>query len=411
MRVPIQLMLTTISSSRALGLFPISTKHIGDADDFVVVVGKIIIDDYCYESPIDSSSTKEASSSLTIGGGGPQAAWGAAAALAVLETFQDDTHNLERKELRNTFPPKQPVAFFGPIGGNAHQQVESELEATIGSAIASIHLIREPNLQTPTIQLWHDENQDIQWRPLHDSWGSNGADSLWRNRPNADDILLAMEYENKTSISNFHLIMEVGENAAGGGEDSLMMSNDQLMEKVSFLSIEPVAFPEETADGNVAINQRDVASSEQRLGSHLSRMNLIVPDSHLLQALQASGFWKSTSPPLEVVGRYGPEGSRIYYDNNGSSTFSSTFTRIPAAKLITADSKPINPTGAGNAYSAALSTCRSKGLSLCESACIATAIGAVVCEYEHLPEWNWDVIDRIRTGTMEVYEVVQGGMK
>jgi len=31
-----------------------------------------------------------------------------------------------------------------------------------------------------------------------------------------------------------------------------------------------------------------------------------------------------------------------------------------------------------------------------EAACLATAIGAVVCEYDHLPPWNYEVLERIR---------------
>jgi hypothetical protein len=376
----------------------------GSRDGIVVVVGKIIIDEY--RSPKSSSPSTDPSEKITVGGGGPQAAWGAAAALAVMQTLQEpETMNHVRRT--STLPPKQPVAFFGPVGGSGKQEQE-ELQTILGSAIESIHLIREPSLQTPTIQLWHDEKQDIQWKPLNDSWGAKGADSLWRNRPSAQDVLMALQKQNQTAVANLHLIMEVGTNAAGGGQDSLLLSNAALMDKVAFVGIEPVAFPEESKDGTVAISQSDVASCEERLGNYISKMDLIVPDSHLVEALEASGFWKASSPPLEIAGRFGPQGSKVYSSfGTSNNSDASEYITISVAKLTTADGKPVNPTGAGNAYSAALSTCRSKGLSLCESACIATAIGAVVCEYEHLPLWNWDVIDRIRKGALEVYETIE----
>ena len=138
---------------------------------------------------------------------------------------------------------------------------------------------------------------------------------------------------------------------------------------------------------------------------------MIVPDSHLSEALEAIGYWNdlqrgdseinitTTSPELDVVARYGPEGSRIVVSNT------SRCMNIPAAALETPNGQPKNPTGAGNAYSAALSTCRAKGLTLYESACIATAIGAVLCEYEHMPPWNWQVLSRIHRAAVQVQEM------
>eukprot|EP00984_Skeletonema_dohrnii_P026728 scaffold16119_cov67-Skeletonema_dohrnii-CCMP3373.AAC.1 len=62
--------------------------------------------------------------------------------------------------------------------------------------------------------------------------------------------------------------------------------------------------------------------------------------------------------------------------------------KMPAATLRTIDKAPVNPTGAGNAFSAAYVVCRGTGSSVKEAASIATAVGAVVCEYEHLPPWS-----------------------
>ena len=43
--------------------------------------------------------------------------------------------------------------------------------------------------------------------------------------------------------------------------------------------------------------------------------------------------------------------------------------------------------------------------------CIATAIGAVVCEYEHLPPWTYNILDRIRRATSEVTELTKNNSK
>ena len=64
----------------------------------------------------------------------------------------------------------------------------------------------------------------------------------------------------------------------------------------------------------------------------------------------------------------------------------------------------MNPTGAGNACSVALSTCMSKVLSIYESACIATAIGGAVCEHDHSSPLTWNFIERTRRGASEVLE-------
>mmetsp|Transcript_31198 Transcript_31198/g.75049 ORF Transcript_31198/g.75049 Transcript_31198/m.75049 type:complete len:443 (-) Transcript_31198:6-1334(-) len=417
------------------------------------------------------SKKKKKKKKITIGGGGPQAAWGAAAALAVMERMEESNDDNESIRISSNetvsdlpsssipHPLKQKVAFLGPVG-NANglvPDIQEGLEEILGPAVETIELVVEPSLQTPTIQLWHDEQQDIQWKPLNDCWGSKGADALWRNRPSAEDILQVLDCDNDNDdrnapgedpssvmtimISNLHLIMEMGVSAAGGGQDSDFLLDEDLMSRVSHLSIEPIAFPaeeEEDDDGNddddndetdgsslriLAIPHQDVVSSQERLRPHSSIINMIVPDSHLVEAWIKSGYLqetcRTTNSTTEVVGRFGPTGSRVY-DTSGcgaggaAATISSSmnhqsevnYINVPTASLETPNGKPINPTGAGNAYSAAISTCRSRGWSLEESACLATAIGATVCEYEHLPPWNWNVLDRIQRGTLEVYNKV-----
>lgn len=452
----------------------------GEQHGPVVVVGKIIIDEY--RSPLDDGDDEgseiegaaiEEETKITIGGGGPQAAWGAAAALAVMEQMEtsssksedidnkailENSENTRDHPFIGTVPPQQSVAFLGPVG-NANGLVlaiQEGLKEILGPAVDTIELVVEPSLQTPTIQLWHDEQQDIQWKPLNDCWGSKGADSLWKNRPSAEDILqldclmppdqideeLSSEDEsgasnadaidadddahNKINISNLHLIMEMGVSAAGGGQDSEFLFDTELMNRVSHLCIEPIAFPQETTTldgdeneaGSMAIPHPDVLSSQERLQPHCSKMNLIVPDSHLVEAWIKYGYLEERCQVSEVVGRFGPSGSRVYYpnDTHGKTeevppekkkedrVMDHPYIHVPTATLETADGKPVNPTGAGNAYSAALSTCRSRGWSLEEAACLASAVGATFCEYEHLPPWTFDVLDRIQRGTLEVYK-------
>ena len=376
-------------------------KAMKDEDaDLVVVVGKIIVDDY-YREEFKQERFDESSKSVTIGGGGPQAAWGAAAALAILknESFPFTQGQTTR------FPPRQPVAFVGPIGefGEAER---TALNAAIGMAIETIQLVEEPSLLTPKIQLWHDEKQDVHWKPLNNSWGANGADELWKNRPSSQDII-SLFASSRRVCKNLHLILEMGEVAAGGGKDSMLLEDPELLHLAQYIAIEPVAFPEEDEDtGVTSIPIRDVISCKERLTKHLPDLDMIVPDSHLAEALTGAGFWKQNfdKNEFEVVARYGPEGSRIFsnYDD---------YVKIPAASLESKNGKPINPTGAGNAFSAALSTCRSKGLTLYKSTCIATAIGAVVCEYEHLPPWTYNILDRIRRATSEVTELTKDNSK
>ena len=80
---------------------------------------------------------------------------------------------------------------------------------------------------------------------------------------------------------------------------------------------------------------------------------------------------------------------------------------VPSATLNTSDGTPINPTGAGNAYSGAYVACRASGSSAEEAAIFANAVGGIVCEYEHLPPWSWDVLLRLAEAACEVKDKVQ----
>lgn len=287
-----------------------STKN----DDLVVVVGKIIIDDY--RTPATSSSSnadnnnddddddrRRAKSKITIGGGGPQAAWGAAAALAVIQTFSnnnndhstfllDNERNNQDQSTTSSVPPKQNVAFLGPIGKFSKEEYKS-LQETLEPAIEIIKLIQDDDdndtssssLETPRIQLWHNTKQEVQWKPIGDTWGANGADTLWKNRPSANDILQLLNNNNKKSISNLHVIIEVGANSPGNGYDSLLLTDDRLIDHVNYIGIEPIAFPIENEKGESVISAQDSMSAKERLCKIINNINMIVPDSHLAEAL------------------------------------------------------------------------------------------------------------------------------
>lgn len=75
-------------------------------DAHSIIVGKIILDKY--GPPHDDGDDD---SGVTIGGGGPQAAWGAAASLAVLDYLSGG--NAKDFILSN---PKHQVTFLAPVG-------------------------------------------------------------------------------------------------------------------------------------------------------------------------------------------------------------------------------------------------------------------------------------------------------
>jgi hypothetical protein len=366
-----------------------------------VIVGKVIIDDYRRPDQLALEGK------ISVGGGGPQAAWGAAAALAVLDDQSASASTTLATTKRSTStPPAQPIHFFGPIGQWSLQDDEA-LQKLLSPVVQYIHLIQEPSLQTPRIQLWHNEQQDIQWQPLNDSWGDRGADALWRNRPSAQDIRAAVATKTATTsttnsdpptIDNLHIILEVGATAAGGGQDGLLLGDVTLMQHTKQVSVEPVAFPEETTG---LVSPQDAASCQSTLARY-PKIDLVVPDWHLFEALDTDLFWRKQFP--HVAARYGPKGSLAIVTPDAASSLLPFVWNVPVATLATPDGMPINPTGAGNAYSAAVSTCLSKGLTLSDAACIGSAVGAVFCEHEQLPPWTWETLERIQEAAKEIQE-------
>jgi sugar/nucleoside kinase (ribokinase family) len=324
-------------------------------------VGKIIIDEYGQD---------QSEAAVSVGGGGPQAAFGAAAALAVLSGDEQDT------------PSPQPVTLIGPVGEDDWtEREETALRETLGNAVSGIRLFKGKSLRTPRIQLWHDDNQDIQWRPLNDSFGPLGAGGLWRF-PRARDFL---DVVGDSEAVTCHVIVEGGANSPGDGEDSVFLLDPNVQERIKFIGVEPVVFPSEDIG---RVSGSDVQSCTSRLDR--TSLDFVSPDNHLFQEVPLT-IWKG----IEVGVRNGPKGSLVI-ERGGKRI------RIPAATLATPDGEPINPTGAGNSYAAAFTTCRGSGASIVDSACIAGAVGAVFCEYEHMPPWSAPVLCRIREAANEI---------
>lgn len=340
----------------------------------VLPTGKLIIDEY--RGPDEEPS----SGVISVGGGGPQAAFGAAAALAVLKggTYQDPL-------------PPQPVTFFGPVGHVDWTARENDaLYDMLGSAVDSIHGIEGLSLRTPRIQLWHDKEQNIKWKPLYNSFGPEGADGLWRNRPSAEDILTVLDEDE--AIDSLHVILEAGAQSPGEGADGMLLTNSALLERTKVLGIEPITFPDDST-GEVTL--KDAQSCSSRLDKISTSLDFVSPDAHLYRV--DPGYWKK----WDVAVRDGSKGSLLL------ERISEKSLTVPAASLVTPNGQPINPTGAGNAYSAAITACLGMGASLFRAACIATAIGAVVCEHNHLPPWNAKVLKRIHDAADEVRHLAE----
>eukprot|EP00586_Coscinodiscus_wailesii_P007671 CAMPEP_0172524008 /NCGR_PEP_ID=MMETSP1066-20121228/293959_1 /TAXON_ID=671091 /ORGANISM="Coscinodiscus wailesii, Strain CCMP2513" /LENGTH=408 /DNA_ID=CAMNT_0013307109 /DNA_START=49 /DNA_END=1275 /DNA_ORIENTATION=- len=365
----------------------------------IIVVGKIIIDEY---GPPSSPEPK-----ISIGGGGPQAAWGAAAALAARDVTPDPSSSANPSPLK-----QQPVTFVGPVGHDWTDDDASRLSSLLfdrgrGPCDAPPALLASEKHVTPRIRLWHDDEERVRWYPVDESFGRTGADGLWRDRPSREDVSrLLRRYccsgEDVTvaaAAAVVHAIVEGGEDAAGEGNDASFLldaddgdDKDDVLKR-AFVGVEPVAFPNEELG---RVSDADALACFRRL-SKLRRIDALCPDEYLFEALSVL----PRDVKDEVLGgsavmavREGSKGSTVHY--------SSSSLVVPAAKLVTIDSKPVNPTGAGNAYSAAFSALLGTGSDIKEAACLATGVGAVVCEWEGLPPWTEEVIGRVREAAAEV---------
>jgi hypothetical protein len=350
----------------------------------LVVVGKIIIDEYGKTSP----------GIVSIGGGGPQAAFGAAAALAAVSEWNIKQSHGESNS--NPLPPKQPITFVGPVGKDWTNDDTEALNSMLGSAM-DLKLVSSKEHITPRIQLWHDDKQCIQWRALHGSFGPKGADGLWANRPGAQDILSILtqlnqddyqkDHDNDKNASfGCHVIVEGSHQGPAKGLDVAFLHDSKLRSGFAFVGAEPVAFCDPDTGRLVLEDAQAICDRLETI-----RPDFVCPDDEMYQSIP-SEFWHN----LNVAVRKGPRGSVVLPQHTEQPLV------IPAATLATPDHKPVNPTGAGNSYSGALSALRHRGLAWLDAACIASAVGAVVCEYPHIPPWNANVITRIREGAKEI---------
>jgi len=478
---------------------------ISDGYKPVVVLGKIIVDEYGDPHPPKSNGCDRDGNAnddekgppappetVSIGGAGPQAAFGAAAALAVWDSYYKSNESEDssgesggdrdsNKTKISSKPP--PVLLVAPVGKDWTPSDTSALESALGAPSAKVvvhnntvtgcdfgtetvfdgdngpvpiietHLLQsrignrdggdekdgsEDGYFTPRIRFWHDRDQVVHWYAINDSFGPKGADGLWRNRPSAGDLTAILEERCKSSgcVPSdeegggggfvLHVVAEAGEASAGGGMDCLPLVADEgllLDRRLSFVGIEPVANVETLGEGDAAVAAGLLAASCEGISkaSQQSSAALVgtsvfwCPDRALDGAIRKHGLYErvgngNTGLSWTVSVRDGPGGSRVMRQGSSSCDFDGGgAVAIPAATLATEDGKPVNPTGAGNAYSAAVTALVGNGVSLETAACIATGVGAVVCEHEGLPNADggdgkgWSaVLDRIREAALEV---------
>lgn len=408
------------------------SEHIIGRDLKIVVVGKIIIDKY--GDPDDNELGDD--SAVTVGGGGPQAAWGAAAALAVRKMLQpmmperneqpdrslpfqsrlgeinDNNPRLGEEGYTHStsIPPKQPVTFLAPIGiKNWTPDKAHALDALLLPVLENPPiLVSSYEHITPTINIWHDKNEMVHWLPVDGSFGEGGADGLWQNRPSAKDILDSLNsYEGDIVL---HSIIESGCQPTGKGFDALPLFDPDILKRTAAIGIEPIVFPDEGTEivsqenGNAVLElmKKVEYSMSSFCGENDSnKLMIVTPDRPCYDAACSTHSDadklcdKSSRLSKDVVVRNGADGSFI---NEWS---------IPSATLRTTDGSPKNPTGAGNAYSAAFVACRASGDTILDAASLATAVGAAVCEHEHLPPWSWAVLERIAEAALEVRQKVK----
>ena len=138
----------------------------------ILVVGKIIVDEYGHPNNTAVPAFPGTNSSITVGGGGPQAAIGASLALAARDFIkqEDDDDANKEGDSEESVPPKQPVYFMAPVGGlDFGLDEEAALLETLQHAL--LHppvLLRGQGLVTPRIRLWHEnmpnkQEQTLRW--------------------------------------------------------------------------------------------------------------------------------------------------------------------------------------------------------------------------------------------------------
>ncbi|EJK63177.1 hypothetical protein THAOC_16181, partial [Thalassiosira oceanica] len=305
----------------------------------------------------------------------------------------------------DTPPPRQAVTFIGPIGTkNWSGALTRDLSRLLPMLAVPPVLSPSDGHVTPTIDIWHDVDESVRWRPRDGSFGESGAGGLWRERPRPADVLRAIEGLGGPDGGGdrevyLHSIVEAGRGSPGkeGGDAAPFLDGD-VVRRISGGGVEPVVFPDESGtvsreDGDSALGL--VARIKASLdGSGRMRLPLVVsPDLACWEAFRSSGDFVLVED-AEYAIRNGPEGC-ITADGRA----------VPAATLTTDE---VNPTGAGNAFSGAYFACRAAGRDVDESSIVAGAVGAVFCEHPHMPPWSWATLRRIAEAARDIEAKLDG---
>jgi hypothetical protein len=384
----------------------------GDDQPHVIIVGKIIVDEY---GPPNHDA---AHPNLTVGGGGPQAAMGAALALA---TLQYQGQKQDPIDITQLTPPPQPITLMAAVGelDFGHNGEEEALQEILGGVLKDPPLLlRGKGCITPRIRLWHEgTSQTLKWYAIDNSFGDErGAGRLWKTTPTTADYINLIEkctVPTTRSKPILHVICEAGVEAPGRNGDSIPLLDQQIRQSIAFLGVEPILFPKE--DGKVSPEDaihcsrllQDILEGSPPTNSdtrcQCSQVSVVIsPDKAAYQSMVHASCLPMTTPSSQfsldsIAVREGPDGSTIITTVASSDALDSPL-HIPAASLRSLK----NPTGAGNAYSAAYTTLRGSGCDTITSSCIATGIGAVFCEYDHCPPYTYEVLDRIILASEEV---------
>ena len=387
----------------------------------LVIVGKIILDKY---GPPSNNSDDDRS--VTIGGGGPQAAWGAAASLAVRDYLlyasaekkkKTNIDDIVDQDYNRDFVLSNlnyQITFLAPVGTKNWTPFMTEQLSKLIPPMVKVVLIPSADHITPTINIWHDEDENVKWMPVDGSFDNVGADGLWQNRPSAQDILRAIQQQdsddededgNNNDDILLHAIIEAGSKPTGQGLDALPFFDNKLMSRVSVAGVEPIVFADDvsgkvTCEDSSAMTTRTNtirqsfvrARADKEKDDGNDSLFVVTPDRPCYEGMISQAERNFESNEFEMIIR---DGGRGCFTNE---------MKMPAATLRTSDGAPVNPTGAGNAFSAAYVVCRGTGSSIKEAASIATAVGAVICEYDHLPPWSLEVIERLAEAACEVNE-------
>jgi len=205
-------------------------------------------------------------------------------------------------------------------------------------------------------------------------------------------------FDNRSHCLGLEPILFPGDDGQVGSNDAIHCSNllQNILDGQRMSSIEqddPVPVP-------VIINP-DKAIFDAMASNHC------IPTKQLSESTSSASS-SSTFFIDSIAIREGQNGSTVnqpteIVENDGPDSMSFASTHIPAATLRSL----VNPTGAGNAYSAAFTALHGSGYDEITSACIATGVGAVFCEYEHCPPYTYAVVERIHTASEEVRKQIQ----